>query len=159
MAAVPITIDGVLYDLYNRTTQRVILMGSGSLTGLGIGGGPILPDLPPVGGQPPVFPPPHPEHPIWGPPGFNPPGPGMPPGIGGGPIIPPDLPPGITPPEPPPPGSPPVLLPPPAGSAGWPVAPIVAPDYIVVNYPGIGPVVVPKPLTGDDSPPAPGRRG
>jgi hypothetical protein len=87
MAAVPVTFDGVLYDLYGRTTQRVIFIGQASLTGLGVGGGPIYPEAPPPGGG--GGPPGQPIHPIWGPPGFNPPGPGMPPGIWGGPIMPP----------------------------------------------------------------------
>lgn len=58
MAAVEITISGVLYDKLNRTQQAVVLIGDASLTGLGIGGGPM------------------------------PPGPGKPPGIWGGPIDP-----------------------------------------------------------------------
>lgn len=48
MAAIPVTIDGMLYDLYARTSQRVILFGDASVTGIGIGGGPIIPP-----GQPP----------------------------------------------------------------------------------------------------------
>ena len=62
MAAVEITISGALYDKLNRTTQAVLLVGEATLTGLGVGGGPIIP-----------------------PPG-NPPG--QPPGIWGGPIDP-----------------------------------------------------------------------
>jgi len=109
MAAVDVTISGVIYDKTARTMRPVVIMGEASLTGLGVGGGPMppqgpvdpgysppwaqVPDQPP--GQPGV-----PIHPIWGPPGFNPPGPGMPPGIGGGPII-PDLPPPIDQPPPP----------------------------------------------------------
>ena len=78
MASVPVTIDGVAYDLWNRTTQRIILIGHASLTGLGVGGGPILPDTPPPSGPPGT-----PEHPIWGPPGITlPPGPGFPPVAG-----------------------------------------------------------------------------
>jgi len=80
MASVPLTLDGALYDLWAKTTQRVVFIGQASLTGLGVGGGPILPDQPP----PSVTPgPPHPEHPIWGPPGIDlPPGPGFPPVAG-----------------------------------------------------------------------------
>jgi len=143
MAAVGVTLDGVLYDLLNRTTQRVVFIGDASLTGLSVGGGPMP-------GGPGTTPPPSggvPIHPIWGPPGFNPPGPGMPPGIGGGPIIPPDVPPGLTPPTPPSPGDPTTVVPPPAGSAGWPVQPITVPPYIIVNYPGVGPVVVAPPAS------------
>lgn len=53
MAAVEITISGVLYDKLNRTTQQVVLVGDASLTGIGIGGGPIIPPGSPPG--------------IWGP--------------------------------------------------------------------------------------------
>ena len=78
MASVPLTLDGALYDLWAKTTQRVVFIGQASLTGLGVGGGPILPDTPPSAG-----PPGHPEHPIWGPPGISlPPGPGFPPVAG-----------------------------------------------------------------------------
>lgn len=69
MAAVEVTITGTLYDKLNRTTQQVVLIGEASLTGVGIGGGPVIP--PPGGGgtQPPTIwpgpgPLPHPEHPI-----------------------------------------------------------------------------------------------
>jgi len=104
MAAVPIEVSGVLYDLLNRTTQRVVLVGEASIVGLTVGGGPVLPpeQVPPGGGGGGV-----PIHPIWGPPGFNPPGPGMPPGIGGGPIIPeePPIPPDTELPDPVPPSA------------------------------------------------------
>jgi len=120
MAEVPVTLNGVLYDLYGRTTERVVFIGQGSLTGLGVGGGPVYPSRPP--GQPGwgPEPPPHPEHPIvmpppgggggggqpgaptfpiWGPPGSNfPDKPGYPP-VAGHPLpeppvpeLPPDLP-------------------------------------------------------------------
>lgn len=55
MAAVEVTISGVLYDKVNRTTQNVVLIGEATLTGLGVGGGPIIP---PGNGKPPG---------IWGP--------------------------------------------------------------------------------------------
>jgi len=91
MAAIEVSISGMLYDKVNRTTQNVLLMGEASLTGLGIGGGP----LPGGGGggggggQPP-----HPAFPIWGGPGSGfPDKPGYPPVVGGGPIVPPDKPP------------------------------------------------------------------
>ena len=42
-------------------------------------------------------------------------------------------------------GDPTTPLPPPSGSGGWPVQPIVPPPYIVVQYPGIGPVIVAPP--------------
>lgn len=80
MAAVELTFSGVLYDKYNRTTQNVVLIGEASLTGVGVGGGPIIPPgQPPSGGHPehPIFYPPYPSHPIYnpgGPPGSSPPG-------------------------------------------------------------------------------------
>jgi hypothetical protein len=77
MADVPVTLNGVLYDLYGRTTQRVVFIGDASYTGLGVGGGP-MPGGPPLGiwgGRPPPYvdiggpgPQPHPEHPIVLPP-------------------------------------------------------------------------------------------
>jgi hypothetical protein len=78
MAAVPITISGVLCDKYGRTIQPVTIVGEATLTGLGVGGGPIVPPGQPGG----------PDH-IWGPtdpfptppianvpgaPGYRPPG-------------------------------------------------------------------------------------
>lgn len=78
MAAVEVTISGVLYDKVNRTTQNVLLVGQASLTGLGVGGGPIYPEpVPPSPGVPthpivlpgdPSWGDPHPEHPIVLPP-------------------------------------------------------------------------------------------
>lgn len=50
MAAVEVTISGVLYDKVNRTSQNVVLIGEAFLTGLGVGGGPIIP--PPVDTSP-----------------------------------------------------------------------------------------------------------
>ena len=99
MAAVEVTISGLLFDKLNRTTQHVVIVGDASLTGLGVGGGPIQP---PQGGQPPGIwgptdprptPPiagipglpgspgqqPHPEHPIVYPPDVGPPDGGQPP--------------------------------------------------------------------------------
>ena len=139
MAAIEVTISGVLYDKLNRTTQQVVLIGEATYTGLGIGGGPIIPPT-----QPPIDPnAPRPSHPIMLP--------GMP-GWGDDlkpthPIVlPPDsVPPDCKPPTPPNPGDPTTPVPPPAGSSGWPVQNIVPPPYIVVNYPGIGPVVVAPP--------------
>ena len=134
MAAVEVTITGMLYDKINRTTQNVVLIGEASLTGLGVGGGPIVPPSG-GGGHPPGpvdpgwgFPVegrPHPEHPIY---------------------YPPLVPPSLVPPEPVVPGAPTTPVPPPAGTAGWPVTGIVPPPYIVVYYPGIGPVTVALPV-------------
>jgi hypothetical protein len=147
MAAVEVTISGVLYDKLNRTTQQVVLVGEGSLTGLGVGGGPA-PGGPPLGIWGPTDP--RPTPPISGLPGL--PGYEPPLGIWGPtdprptpPIYMPPLPPGTSPPEP---GDPTTPLPPPAGSAGWPVTSMVPPPYIVINYPGIGPVVVAPPAAG-----------
>lgn len=74
MAAVDITISGVLYDKLNRTQQAVVLIGEATLTGLGIGGGPIIPP-----GQPPISPG-VPTHPIMlpGMPGWGDPHPAHP---------------------------------------------------------------------------------
>jgi len=55
MAGVEVTISGVLYDRLARTTQNVVLIGEATMTGLGVGGGPIIP---PGGERPPG---------IWGP--------------------------------------------------------------------------------------------
>lgn len=156
MAAVLVQIRGTLYDLTKRTSQQVLLQGEASLMGLGIGGGPIVP---PEGGGGEL-----PDH-IWGPtdprptpPIALPPGyPGSPPGIWGPtdprptpPIyIPPNVPPVLTPPDPPTPGAPTTPVPPPEGSGGWPVQPITPPPYIVVMYPGIGPVTVAPPAQAE----------
>lgn len=72
MAATEVTISGVLYDKTQRTMRPVVLIGEASLTGLGVGGGPIYP---PEGGgsgdahpEHPIFYPPRPAHPIVLPP-------------------------------------------------------------------------------------------
>lgn len=85
MASVAITISGVLFDKYARTGRPVTLVGEASLTGFGVGGGPIMPGPPDE--KPPGFPPgiwpgpgdpdypgglPHPAHPIVLPPGGPP---------------------------------------------------------------------------------------
>ena len=68
MAAVPVTISGVLYDKVGRTVQNVTLIGLASLTNVQIGGGPIIPEAPT--GDPPG---------IWEDPGgYNPNNPGQP---------------------------------------------------------------------------------
>lgn len=81
MADVPITINGVICDLYGRTiTGPVKIVGSMVKSGVGVGGGPIIP--PEQGGGGPVDPgygvpehpadpgyfPPRPAHPIVLPP-------------------------------------------------------------------------------------------
>ena len=135
MAAVPIQIDGVLWDVAQKKGTKVTLIGQASIVGLSVGGGPIMPPdatLPPDPGG-------HPEHPIWGPPGINlPPGPGFPP-VAGHPLPPIESPPPNV--DIPPPGSPPVILP-----GVRPVQPMVPPPAIVVEYPGIGKVLVPQPV-------------
>lgn len=98
MAAIEITISGVLYDKLARTGRPVVLIGEATLTGLGVGGGPIYP--PDGGTQPPV-----PPLGIWG--GAHEPFPTPP-------IY---LPPNLTPPVPPDPGV--GKPPPPEGGWGW----------------------------------------
>lgn len=157
MAAVEVTITGMLYDKLARTAQNVVLIGEATLTGLGVGGGP----MPPGPGKPPgiwggsnePFPTP-PIANVPGVPGYRPPGtiwPDPPEGIAPHPehpiVIPPNVPPGLQPPTPPKPGDPTTPVPPPAGSPGWPVQPIAVPPYVVINYPGLGPVVVAPPAT------------
>lgn len=75
MAAVEVTISGVLYDKLGRTMQQVVLIGEASLTGLGVGGGPVIPP-----GQPPGQSPGVPTHPIMlpGMPGWGDPHPAHP---------------------------------------------------------------------------------
>lgn len=98
MAAVEVTITGMLYDRVNRTTQNVVLVGEASLTNVGIGGGPVIPPEKPPG----IWPSPgHPAHPIA--PGGRPP---VDPGWG----IP------LPPTEPPAGGG---DKPPPEGEGGW----------------------------------------
>jgi len=71
MAAVPVTISGVLYDKVGRTVQNVTLIGLASLTDVKVDGGPIIPPTPP--GTPPG------DLGIWQDPGgYNPNAPGQP---------------------------------------------------------------------------------
>jgi hypothetical protein len=129
MSAVELTISGMLYDKLNRTTQNVVLIGEAFLTGLSVGGGP-MPGGPP---GPPVT--------IWpNPPEGQAPIPSHPIALPGDPWWPTNPPPQI-----PPPGSPPVMIP-----GTQPVHPIAVPPAIIVDYPGIGKVLVPQP-----TPPAP----
>lgn len=64
MAAVPITIIGIQTD--EMGSRNVTITGMASLTGLGVGGGPVIPP-----GKP-IDPGAHPEHPIYWPPGSQP---------------------------------------------------------------------------------------
>lgn len=125
MAAVEVTISGVLFDKFNRTSQQVVLIGEAMLTGVGVGGGPIIPGpiQPPGGGG---FPP-HPEHPILPRPEH--------------PIVLPPIPVPPNTPNVPPPGSPPVIV-----GGTQPVNPMTPPSAVVIEYPGIGKVVVPQPV-------------
>lgn len=142
MAAVEVTISGMLYDKINRTTQNVVLIGEATLTGVGIGGGPIYP--PPGGGGGDGKPPG-----IWGPTDPRPTPPiAFPPGWVGG------VPPGGWPDPPtppgsniPPPGSPPVIVP-----GTTPTHPITPPAAVLIDYPGIGKVVVPQPTQTGGAP-------
>lgn len=43
MAAIPVTFSGLLYDKKNKTQQNVTFIGLASITGIGVGGGPIYP--------------------------------------------------------------------------------------------------------------------
>lgn len=150
MAEVLVQISGVLYDKLSRTERPVLLQGAGSLIGVGVGGGPIVPpegggDKPPVGIWPDPGPLPTPTPPIYYPPSIwpdpNPPRPAHP--I----VLPPEqVPPGMKPPEPPPAGTT-TPVPPPEGSGGWPVQPVAMPEYVVMQYPGYGPIYVTPPAT------------
>lgn len=98
MAAVSVTINGVICDLYGRTiTGPVKIVGELMYTDRQVGGGPIVPpDQPPDGGngKPPIDTGAHPSHPIalpgdpwWPQPPINPPDPpteGKPPPPEGG---------------------------------------------------------------------------
>lgn len=109
MSAVDVTITGILFDRINRTTQNVTLIGEAVLTGLGVGGGPVIPEPQPPG----IWPSPgHPAHPIA--PGGRPPSIWPSPGRPEHPIVlPPEVPP--IPTEPPPDGG----DKPPPESGGW----------------------------------------
>src|SRR4029077_3161303 len=65
MAAIEVTISGVLYDKLSRTTRPCVLIGEASITGLEVGGGP-MPGGPGGGGGGGESRP-HPPHPIWRP--------------------------------------------------------------------------------------------
>jgi|SRR5215472_195771 len=119
---VPVMISGVLWDHADKSGRAVTLQGLAVITGLSVGGGPIVPPgVPPGSGGPPV-----PIFPIWGPPGSNfPGGPGYPP-VAGHPLP--------IPPQPiNPPANPEVPKPPPPdGGWGW------HPEYGWGYFPGQG---------------------
>jgi hypothetical protein len=135
MASISITLNGVIIPKgrsADDTPIPAVFVGEAYLTGVGVGGGPVFPPPSQPGGPPGA-----PIHPIWGPPGIElPPGPGFPP-VAGHPLPTPPLPPGVTPPAP---GEPPVVVP-----GNWPVQPIIPPPYVVINYPGVGPLAVAPP--------------
>lgn len=77
MSAVPVTIVGI-ETREDGTSGNVTIVGMASITGLGVGGGPIMPPSGAHPEHPIVYPPgslPHPEHPIV----LPPPVPGWPP--------------------------------------------------------------------------------
>ena len=70
MAAIPVTINGLLFKA-DKSVEKVCIIGLQSITGLQIGGGPIIPETPPE-----VTPP---DLGFWEDPGgYNPDAPGMP---------------------------------------------------------------------------------
>jgi hypothetical protein len=112
MAAIPVTLEGKVTHSDGTEENGVTFVGEISITGLGVGGGPVIP--PPFPGGPPGTP----TFPIWGPPGIDfPDKPGYPPTVGGGPILPP---PGGGGPEPP---APPAFVPVWHPDLGWIVIP------------------------------------
>src|SRR5262245_45444293 len=133
MSARPIMLDGVLYPKDKMHAPiAVTFMGVAYDPTLEIGGGPILPMPMPT---PPV---------IWGPTDPRPTPPiYIPPVV----PVPPDQ------PNVPPPGSPPVIV-----GGTQPVTPMVPPAAVLIEYPGIGKVVVPQP-TATAQPPAGGSGG
>ena len=150
MAAVEVTITGMLYDKTARTTQNVVLVGEASLTGLEVGGGPMPggPGRPPLGiwgggGVPMPTPPIH----------LGPGGEPLPPQVGGGPIYPgmPAHPIVLPPPNGGAPGVPahPIVIPP--GQPGYPAHPIVIPP----GQPGVPAHPIVLPPTPPDVSPAP----
>jgi hypothetical protein len=67
MAAIELTISGVLFDKTQRTQQPVVLIGEATYRGLSIDASPPLPETPPDSGNVPahpIFNPDHPAHPI-----------------------------------------------------------------------------------------------
>lgn len=153
MAAVPVTIVGFITDPSDPSAgaaaKPVIIVGQLSLTGLTIGGGPIIPPEQPPG--------------IWGPTDPRPTPPiQLPPWAGGwqpgiwGPTDPRPTPPIYIPPpgsQPPPNVEPPEAGEPPVAIGGeQPVHPIAVPPYILVNYPGYGWIAVAPPKPAEQPP-------
>jgi hypothetical protein len=115
MGVVPVTINGVMFPKGKSASDKPVpctIVGYAWVTGLGVGGGPIMPD---------PLPPGTPEHPIVLPPAS--------PGEPTHPIVLPEPP--VVPPDPPTdPGM--VKPPPPNGGWGW------HPDYGWGYFPGPG---------------------
>lgn len=143
MAAINVTLNGVIVDKFGRTISGpVAIVGELIYSDRGVGGGPMPPG---EGGSPPG---------IWGPPGPWPTPPihlppeGSPPGIWG-PTDPRPTPPIVIPPEQVPPEYKPPTTPPPGTvtpvPGNWPTSGMVPPEYLVVQYPGVGPVYVTAP--------------
>lgn len=121
MGSVPVTIDGVLMPKMRSAGDQpkpAVFYGQLSITGLGVGGGPVIPpgapEVPPAQPGAPTFP-------IWGPPGMELPDvPGYPP-VAGHPLP-----------------TPPVIDPPPDTSKPPLFIPIWHPDYgwlVVATFP------------------------
>ena len=111
MSHVPVTINGIMYPKNKKDPpQPVTIVGYAWISGLEVGGGPVIPPevLPPEGAHPshPIWPPqePHPEHPIVLPP-VDPP-------------VPPDIP------------EPPDAVKPPPPEGGWAWGPNVGWIYV-----------------------------
>lgn len=140
MAAIEVTITGVLYDKLQRTVQNVVLIGEASLTGVGVGGGPMPPGQGGGGSPPGIWGGgnvPMPNPPIAnvpGAPGYRPPGDHI---WGGGNVPMPSPPIANVPGLPPMPDQPPeqpdaIKPPPPDGGWGW------SPTYGWGYFPGTG---------------------
>jgi hypothetical protein len=116
MGAVPVTISGVMFPKGKSADDEPVpctIVGYAWATGLGVGGGPIMPS---------PLPPGTPAHPIVLPP--------APPGEPTHPIVLPE-PPEIEPPDPP--SDPSIVKPPPPGGGwGW------SPEYGWGYFPGTG---------------------
>ena len=146
MASVPIQIDGTFYPHARGGVPsqpiKGTMLGHASIYGLGVGGGPIFPPNGGNGGGGDGDA--HPEHPIFYPPGIwgpTDPRPSHPIVI----PVPPDT------PNLPPPGSPPVHI-----ANTQPVQPMTPPPAVVIDYPGMGKVVVPQPTQSVQIPVPPG---
>lgn len=167
MATVPVTLVGITYAASSPVGIPTTFVGEAFVTGLGVGGGPMPGGQP----QPPLgfwggslgnyidqgLPGRQPSGPIgiWGgggvgnypDAGFPGPQPRPPLGFWGGNLGnyidaglpgPQPVPPNI--PNIPEPGSPPQMI-----GGSQPVQPIVPPNAVVIEYPGVGKVIVPKP--------------